>query len=251
MQFSGKVILVSGAGSGIGRATAEAFAAEGGRVALLGRTRSKLEEVAAGLPPDCALPVVARHEDPAEVTQAVRTVLESFGRLDVLINNAGAYTGGSASETSLEDWNQGLAVNLTGPYLLTQEALPHLRHDRKGVVINIASTLGIKPIPEATPYCVAKAGLIMLTRATALEEAKNGVRVNVLCPGVVDTPIHRQRVDDPAHLGAFLKELGDLHPLGRVGEPAEIAALVLFLASDASAWTTGAVFTIDGGILLG
>jgi meso-butanediol dehydrogenase/(S,S)-butanediol dehydrogenase/diacetyl reductase len=250
MRFSGKVILVSGAGSGIGRATAEAFAAEGGRVALLGRTRSKLEEVAAGLPPDSALPVVARHENPADVARAVQAVHAAFGPLDVLVNNAGAYTGGSAGETSLEDWNQGLAVNLTGPYLLTQQALPHLR-ERHGVVINVASTLGLKPIPGATPYCVAKAGLIMLTRATALEEAKNGVRVNVLCPGVVDTPIHRQRVDDPEQLGAFLKELGKLHPLGRVGKPAEIAALVLFVASDASAWTTGAVVTIDGGILLG
>jgi NAD(P)-dependent dehydrogenase (short-subunit alcohol dehydrogenase family) len=251
MRFSGKVALVSGAGSGIGKAIAEAFSREGGRVILLGRTLSKLEKAAAGLPGPGSLAVSAHQENPGEVALALERAMKAMGRLDILVNNAGIYTPGAAGEIPFEAWEESLAVNLTGPYLLTREALPHLRRDRKGVIVNVASTLGLKPIPGAAAYSTAKAGLIMLTRATALEEARNGVRANAVCPGVVDTPIHRQRVgDDPGRKEAFLQEAAQLHPVGRVGNPEEIASLVLFLASEAASWITGAVVTIDGGISL-
>jgi meso-butanediol dehydrogenase/(S,S)-butanediol dehydrogenase/diacetyl reductase len=143
-----------------------------------------------------------------------------------------------------------LAANLTGPYLLTREALPHLRVTR-GAIVNVSSTLGVRPIPGAAAYAASKAGLNMLTLSTAIEEAANGVRVNGVCPGVVDTPIHAARAGSgPEQHRQFLGQMGPAHPLGRVGSPEEIAALVLFLASAESAWTTGALVTIDGGISL-
>ncbi len=250
MRFSGKVALVSGAGSGIGRATARAFLDEGARVVLLGRTLAKLEESAAGFG-NRTLAVVAKHEDPEQARAAVQTTTQAFGRLDILVNCAGTYSPGTAGDTPKEFWDESLATNLTGPYVLTREALPHLRRERSGVVINVSSTLGLKPIAGSAAYCAAKAGLIQLTRATALEESPNGVRVNAVCPGVVDTPIHRQRIGgDPACIAAFLEQMARLHPIGRVGRSEEIAGLILFLASDASSWTTGAIVTIDGGISL-
>jgi NAD(P)-dependent dehydrogenase (short-subunit alcohol dehydrogenase family) len=250
MRFASRVAIVSGAGSGIGSAVAAGLAREGASVVLLGRTRGKLEDVARRLPAGRAEVVAARHEDPEGAAGAVQRAIERFGGLDVLVNNAGIFVGGSAAEASVESWREALAVNLTGPFVLTREALPHLRR-RGGAIVNVASTLAIRPIPGATPYSVAKAGLVMLTLATATEEAAHGVRVNCVCPGVVDTPIHRQRVgDDPAAVRGLLEELGKLHPLGRVGTPEEVAAMVLFLASAESAWTTGAVVAVDGGILL-
>ena len=251
MRFSGKVALVSGAGSGIGKAIAEAFSREEGKVILLGRTLSKLEEVAAKLPGPGALAIRARQESPGEVAAALEQAASTMGRLDILVNNAGIYTAGFAGEMPQEAWEESLAVNLTGPFVLTRAALPLLRLERQGVIVNVASTLGLKPIPGAASYCVAKAGLIMLTRATALQEGRNGVRANVVCPGVIDTPIHRQRVgDDPGRQEEFLMNAARLHPVGRVGRPEEIASLVLFLASDAASWITGAVVTADGGISL-
>jgi meso-butanediol dehydrogenase/(S,S)-butanediol dehydrogenase/diacetyl reductase len=250
MRFASKVALVSGAGSGIGRAVAEALAREGAHVVLLGRTRKKLDDAAARLPAGRALVVAARHEDPAGAAGAVRAAVEAFGGLDVLVNNAGEFVPGSAADATLDAWNASLAANLTGPFLLTREALPHLRRSA-GAVVNVASTLGIRPIPGVLPYAVAKAGLVMLTLAAAAEEAPHGVRINCVCPGVVDTPIHRRRVgEDPEAIAAFLREMGRLHPLGRVGKPEEVASLVLFLASAESSWTTGAVVAADGGILL-
>jgi NAD(P)-dependent dehydrogenase (short-subunit alcohol dehydrogenase family) len=250
MRFASKVALVSGAGSGIGKAVAGALVREGASVVLLGRSRGKLDDVVSGLPPGRSLAVAGRHENPLDAAGAVRSAVEAFGGLDILVNNAGVFVPGSARDTTVEAWNEALDVNLTGPFILTREAIPHLRR-REGAVINVASTLGIRPIPGATPYSVAKAGLILLTLSTAVEEAPHRVRVNCVCPGVVDTPIHRQRVgDDPKALRDLLDEMGRIHPLGRVGRPEEVASMVLFLASAESAWTTGAVVAVDGGILL-
>jgi meso-butanediol dehydrogenase/(S,S)-butanediol dehydrogenase/diacetyl reductase len=227
-----------------------ALAAEGARVALLGRSREKLEAVAAEMAAGSALAVAARHDDDAQAAAAVRKVVEAFGRLDVLVNNAGSYVPGTVAELEAGSWSDAVASNLTGPYLLSHEALPHLRKTR-GSIVNVSSSLGLQPIAGAAAYCTAKAGLIMLTRALALEEAPHGVRSNAICPGVVDTPIHRKRVgENPQDVESFLARMGEMHPLGRVGRPEEIAELVLFLASEASGWTTGAVIAIDGGISL-
>ncbi len=262
----GRVAVITGAGSGIGRATARAFLRAGWCVVATGRTAGKLEETMAGVPADRGRAIVARHEHREDVERLVGESVTAFGRIDVLVNNAGEYITGSVAETELADWERGLAVNLTGPFLLTRIALPHLRESARraratdagaaslrpptSAIVNVASTLAVDPIPGAASYCVSKAGLVMLTRATAIEEAANGVRACVVCPGVVDTPIHRRRTNSDEEAAALLRDMAAAHPLGRVGTPDEVADLVVFLASDASSWTTGAVIPIDGGISL-
>ena len=246
-SFDGKTALVTGAGSGIGRAVAQQFAAAGARVVLVGRNREKLEAVAEELPRSLVLPF--DHADETAVEEAMAVVRAKLRRLDILINNAGRYTASPVSETATSLWQGSLDSNLTGPFLLTREALPLLRETR-GSIVNVSSTLGMKPIPGAASYCVAKAGVIMLTQATALEEAPNGVRVNAVCPGVVDTPIHRDRVASEDELQGFFDSAAKLHPLGRIGTADEVAALILYLSSAHSEWTTGAVMPIDGGISL-
>lgn len=256
MRFEGKTALVSGAGSGIGRAVAAAFFREGANVVLLGRSAEKLArardeiEAARAGAPARAIVAVARHEVAAEASSAVRSALRAFGRLDVLVNNAGAWIAGTGAETPSELWSEALAANLTGPFELSRAAIPALRAAR-GAIVNVSSTLAVQPLAGATPYCAAKAGLNMLTKTLALEEARHGVRVNAVAPGVVDTPIHRSRVgEDPQEIARFLDAMAREHPLGRVGRPEDVAAAVLYLASAEASWVTGAILAVDGGISL-
>ncbi len=246
-RFTGKAALVSGAGSGIGRAVARRLLREGGNVVFFGRTPGKLEEAMGDAPTDRARCVAGSHEKPEDSLRAVATANDAFGRLDFLVNNAGEFLQATTELTSPENWSRILDSNLTGPFVLTRAALPLLRKAR-GAVVNVASTLGIQPIAGVAAYAAAKAGLIQWTRALALEEAPHGVRANVVCPGIVDTPIHTQRSE--LDTSQFLEGAAKLHPLGRVGKPEEVAATILFLLSEESGWTTGASLSVDGGIVL-
>jgi NAD(P)-dependent dehydrogenase (short-subunit alcohol dehydrogenase family) len=248
MAFSRKVIVVTGASSGIGRATAEAFARAGGAVVLVGRSdqglgdveRTILEE--GGRARACPADLTDDHAPDRIVAAAV----EGFGGLDVLVNAAGIIASGTLETTDDAAWDLMMALNLRAPFRLMRAAAPHLRV-RKGSVVNVSSVNGLRAFPGVLAYCVSKAGVDHLTRCAALEMAPYGVRVNAVNPGVTVTNLHKRGGMDETAYAAFLERSKTTHPLGRAGEADEVASLILFLASDRAANMTGETIPIDGG----
>lgn len=243
-----RVVMVTGATSGIGRAVAKRFASASSRIIAIGRNRSTLEEVEAeirqsgGEPSALALDVTSD----ADVRKAFDEAIEHAGRLDVLVNAAGHISTGTIENTSLPQWDAMMNVNLRSVFNLMQLASPHLIKT-KGSIVNISSVTGLRSFPGVLAYCVSKAGVDQLTRCAALELAAKGVRVNAVNPGVVVTEIHKRGGMSEADYDKFLEHSKTTHPLGRVGNAAEIAELVFFLASEKAAWITGATYQIDGG----
>ncbi len=176
----------------------------------------------------------------------VASALSSFGHLDVLVNAAGVIASGTLDQTSDETWNTMMAVNMTAPFRLMRAAAPHLKA-RKGSVVNVSSVNGLRSFPGVLAYCVSKAGVDHLTRCAAIEMAPHGVRVNAVNPGVTVTNLHRRSGMDEERYAAFLERSKETHPLGRPGQPEDIAAMILFLASDRASWMTGETIPIDGG----
>lgn len=247
-RLEGKVVLVTGGGSGIGRAAAKLFARQGAHVAIVGRRKAPLEETARAIHEEggAAVVIPADLSRPGEVVRTLRRVDREIGALQVLFNNHGIFEAGSVERTPEKQWDRILNVNLKAVYLTSRAAIPRMR-PQGGSIINNASTLGLVGMRDAAAYCAAKGGVVQLTRAMALDHAGDGIRVNAICPGVVDTPMWRSRRDA---LGRPLKkkEFDDLHPAGRMGTPEDVAALALYLASDESSWMTGSVLTLDGGL---
>ena len=248
MSFTGKTIIVTGATSGIGREAAEEFGREGGSVVLVGRQESALAESAAavraagGQAATCSADLTA-DEAPARI---VETALKAFGHIDVLVNAAGVIASGALEATTDEIWDTMMAVNLRAPFRLMRAAAPHLTA-RKGSIVNVSSVNGLRSFPNVLAYCVSKAGMDHLTRCAAIEMAPAGVRVNAVNPGVTVTNLHRRSGMDEAKYAAFLERSKETHPLGRPGQPEDIAGMILFLASDRAAWMTGETIPIDGG----
>jgi NAD(P)-dependent dehydrogenase (short-subunit alcohol dehydrogenase family) len=248
MSFAGKTIIVTGATSGIGRATAEAFGREGGSLVLVGRQEAILAEAAAavraagGQAAACSADLTAA-DAPKRIVNAA---LAAFGHIDVLVNAAGVIASGTLEATTDDIWDTIMAVNLRAPFRLMRAAAPHLTA-RKGAVVNVSSVNGLRSFPGVLAYCVSKAGVDHLTRCAALEMAPSGVRVNAVNPGVTVTNLHRRSGMGEPQYAAFLERSKDTHPLGRPGQPDEIAALILFLASDRAGWMTGETIPIDGG----
>lgn len=243
-----RVALITGASSGIGRATALRFAGEGAFVVLVGRDRGALESTAAEIDAgdDRARVVVADLSDPGACRRAVAEAAASRGRLDVVVNAAGVIGSGSLESTSLDDWGAMMRINLDSVFVIMQASLPHLRATR-GNIVNVSSVTGLRSFPGVLAYCVSKAGVDQLTRCAALELAESGVRVNAVNPGVVISNLHRRGGMQEEAYRAFLEHSRTTHPLGRVGEPEDIAAAIAFLASDLAGWVTGVTLSLDGG----
>jgi NAD(P)-dependent dehydrogenase (short-subunit alcohol dehydrogenase family) len=241
--------LVTGAGSGIGRATAVRLAAGGARVALVGRRRDPLEETAGLCREVGGEPLVC----PADVTRvdAVDAVVGAagarWGALDALVCSAGMAFYAGVEATSPEAWDEVLRVNLTAPFFVARAALPWLRRGDAASVVMVASTLGLTGLRGAAAYCAAKAGLVNFARALAIEEAAAGVRVNVVCPGVVDTPMLDTPREGSRSREERIERLAAAHPLGRIGRPEDIAAVIAGLLAKDAAFVTGAVVVADGG----
>jgi NAD(P)-dependent dehydrogenase (short-subunit alcohol dehydrogenase family) len=243
-----KVVLVTGSTSGIGHAVARRFAEASARVVGLGRDQSALNSLKNDIESlgTEALTIAADITSESGVRRALAETIEKFGRLDVLVNAAGHISSGSIENTSLAAWDAMMNVNLRAVFQLMQLAAPHLISSR-GNVVNISSVTGLRSFPGILAYCVSKAGLDQLTRCAALELAPKGVRVNAVNPGVVVTEIHKRGGMSGEEYQKFLEHSKTTHPLGRVGDPKEIAELVFFLASDKATWITGATQQIDGG----
>lgn len=249
MEFQKKVVVVTGGSKGIGEAVALAFAREGGRVAVASREAAAGEAVVREIESlggeAFFVPADVSQED--QVQAAVQRVLERWGGLDILVNNAGVYLQGDATETTLDQWNHILSVNLTGVFLCTKYAAQAMLSRGGGVIVNVSSEAGLVGIPGQVAYNASKAGVISLTKSCAVDLARRGIRVNCVCPGTTDTPLVQEalrRASDPA---AARRRLEEVRPLNRLGAPEEIAAAVLLLASDRMAYATGAVLSVDGG----
>ncbi|MBT8173420.1 MAG: SDR family oxidoreductase [Nitrosopumilus sp.] len=243
MKLSGKVALVTGGSRGIGFSTAKILAENGATVIITSKNQERLEKASSEIPN--SIGIVADIRNKEEVKNVVNKIIEKFGKIDILVNNAGIFPKIKELHNIDEDeWNEVLDVNLTGQFRFTKETIPYLQKT-SGSIINISSDAGLKAYQgfNADAYSASKAALILLTKCWALEYAKDKIRVNCICPGVVDTDMTKP----------FLKTQKDKefmnadHPIGRIGQPEEVGKAVLYFASDDASWTTGAILAVDGG----
>jgi meso-butanediol dehydrogenase/(S,S)-butanediol dehydrogenase/diacetyl reductase len=239
------VALVTGASSGIGAATAIAFAEAGWEVMAAGRDEGRLEEVA-----DVSDSIAIWTGDLTESDDCgtlIADTIDEFGSLDCLVNSAGVIVRANVADTSDEDWRYTMGINVDAPFYLSRAALPHLLQTT-GSIVNIASDWGLKGGDRAAAYCASKGAIVQLTRAMAIDHARDGLRVNAVCPGDIDTPMLTNEADDKdIDLDEFLAQAAEESPNGRIGTPEEVASLILFLASDAATHITGTTIPIDGG----
>jgi NAD(P)-dependent dehydrogenase (short-subunit alcohol dehydrogenase family) len=252
-RFANKVIVITGAGSGIGRTAALAFAREGGSVVIGDINESDGAETARQIL-DAGGYATAVHCDvrkQEEVEAMIARAVADFGGVDVLYNNAGVVRYGTVEELSVEDWDFQLDINLKGTFLTCKYAIPRMRERGGGAIVNTASVQAFASQKTVPAYAASKGGVVSLTTTIALDHADDNIRCNCIAPGTIRTPMVDQAADTfgPDDPEAAIAEWGRLHPLGRVGKPEEVANLVLFLASDEAAFCTGGCYRVDGGLL--
>jgi len=249
-RLKGKVAVVTGGGTGIGRAIAQAFGREGAKVAVLGRRREALAAVvnevtkAGGE----ARAVVCDVTQAKAIARAVEGVERALGHLNVLVNNAGVLSVSTVESISEEEWDRVIATNLKGPFLMAKAVLPAFRRAGGGSIINVGSVLGLVAMKDRAAYCASKGGVTLLTKAMAVDHAHENVRVNCICPAIVETELIKDLFSAKEEGGRLREARIATLPLGRLGQPTDIAELAVFLASDESAWITGTAIPVDGGL---
>jgi NAD(P)-dependent dehydrogenase (short-subunit alcohol dehydrogenase family) len=252
MRLEGKITLVTGAGSGIGEAIAQQFLAAGATVFAVDRDASALERLAAGAAPGRLRPLVANLGDADACRRLAAEVHAAEPRgLDVLVNNAGVGAVGTVLQTPADELDRLYAVNVRGPYLLSQLFLPPMIARRSGSVIHLASIGGVVGLRDRAAYCTTKFAIVGLTKSMALDHAADQVRVNCICPARVETPFVAARLKEYPDPAKAYREMSATQPVGRMGRPEEIAAAALYLASDAATFITGSALIIDGGLSAG
>jgi NAD(P)-dependent dehydrogenase (short-subunit alcohol dehydrogenase family) len=253
MRLSGKVAIITGGGSGIGEASAKLFAKEGAKVLIADKNQKSGQQVVLQIKNQGSDAIfvqvdVTRSDD---IEKMIQTAIQSYGRLDILFNNAGV-AGDIFEDTTEAKWRQVIDVNLTGPFLACMHAIPIMKKQGSGNIINTGSIAGLAASARSPSYNATKGGLIMLTRSLARILGKDNIRVNCICPGPIDTGLTDAFMGFPTNEESKLKikeSIARMTPLGRYGQPNEIASVVLFLASDESSYVTGAAYVVDGGML--
>jgi meso-butanediol dehydrogenase / (S,S)-butanediol dehydrogenase / diacetyl reductase len=252
-KLSNKVAIITGATSGIGKATALLFAEEGADLVITGRRvelGQRLENEISSKGVRCVF-VEADHSQAGDCSRVVERTLSEFGRVDILFNNAGIVTSGTAETTSEEVWNDTLAINVTAVWRMCKLVIPHMKRQGRGVIVNNGSDWSVVAGRDAFPYVMSKGAVAMMTKAMALDYARENIRVNAVCPGdtFVDRWIEKGYFEgsDPVTIEEAMKESSAYIPMGRFGKPEEIAQAVLFLASDDSSFVTGHLLLVDGG----
>ncbi len=245
-KLEGRIALVTGGGTGIGRAIAILFGREGARVVVAGRRSEPLQQVVQEIRRQGGVATFARGDvtKPDRVELMVNGAVYNFGGLDILVNNAGIFVEGAITEVDEKKWDRVLGTNLKGAYLVSRLAIPAMKARGGGSIINVASVHGLVGMKGGAAYCASKGGLVQLTRAMALDHAADRIRVNAICPGYVDTAMTRDDDGGARWLGEAVRPM----PIQRAGTPDEVARLALYLACDESAWMTGSALPLDGGL---
>ncbi|XP_071633087.1 3-oxoacyl-[acyl-carrier-protein] reductase FabG-like [Temnothorax longispinosus] len=246
MSFAGKVVLITGASSGIGAATAIHLAQLGASLSISGRNKQNLDKIAEQCGKSKPFIVTGELTNENDVKNIIDSTIKHYGKLDVLVNNAGVLETGSIETTSLEQYDNVFNVNVRSVYQLTALAVPHLIKT-KGNIVNVSSVTGLRSFPGALAYCMSKAAVDQLTRCVALELASKQIRVNAVNPGVVITNLHKSSGMSEEQLKSFFDHSKETHALGRTGDVSEVAKTIAFLASDDASFITGATLPVDGG----
>jgi len=247
-RLQNKAALVTGAGTGIGRACAIALAREGARVGLIGRRQEHLESLACEIG-DSALVLTGDVSMQADIDRILSVAASQFGAINILLNNAGVLHVGTAEDITEAQWDETFDINVRGLWLFSRAVLPYMRKAGGGSVINMASVLGLNGARKRASYAASKGAVILLTKCMAIDHGADKIRFNCICPSFVETDLTAGVLKNAPDPGAVRRERVAVHPIGRLGQPEDMAGLAVYLASDESSWVTGAVYPVDGGYL--